>query len=141
MIFIGAGPGSSIGHATGGQVDLFAGIGFVVVFAGASTIMGIELFGSGKAVYIATGCFLANVFSGQSGICLSQRVGVPKIDHGLVPLASASRVGGPQSIQFGKSGDRPACPLRDARLRRRRFWRIIGRPCIVPSDRNTRRDP
>ncbi|WP_294644203.1 DUF190 domain-containing protein [uncultured Aureimonas sp.] len=91
LFFIGAGLGASIGHTIGAPVDLFAGIGFVAVFAGASntpiacTIMGIELFGADNAVYIATGCFLAYVFSGHSGIYLSQRVGVPKLDHGFVP--------------------------------------------------------
>ena len=29
-------------------------------------------------VYFATACFLAYVFSGHSGIYLSQRVGIPK---------------------------------------------------------------
>jgi len=91
LFFIGAGLGSAIGHAIGAPVDLFAGIGFVAVFAGASntpiacTIMGIELFGAENAVFIATACFLAYVFSGHSGIYLSQRVGVPKIDHGFLP--------------------------------------------------------
>ena len=49
LFFIGAGLGSAIGHALGAPVDLFAAIGLVAVFAGASntplasTIIGIEL--------------------------------------------------------------------------------------------------
>jgi hypothetical protein len=36
--------------------------------------MGIELFGAGHAPYLATTCFLAYGFSGQSGIYGAQRV-------------------------------------------------------------------
>jgi len=64
--------------------DLFAALGFVAVFAGATntplacTIMGFELFGATYGVYIAAACFLAYVFSGHSGIYLSQRIAIPK---------------------------------------------------------------
>ena len=66
-------------------VDLFAGLGFVAVFAGAAntplacTIMGIELFGAGSAPYIAVACFVAYLVSGHSGIYLSQRIATPKV--------------------------------------------------------------
>jgi H+/Cl- antiporter ClcA len=68
----------------GVPVDLFAGLGFIAVFAGAAntplacTVMGIELFGSPYLVYYAIVCFLAYYFSGHSSIYLSQRLGVPK---------------------------------------------------------------
>jgi H+/Cl- antiporter ClcA len=65
-------------------VDLFAGLGFIAVFAGAAntplacTLMGIELFGAHHTVYFAVACFVAYHLSGHSGIYRSQRVGVPK---------------------------------------------------------------
>lgn len=41
-------------------------------------IMGIELFGATRAVYLAVACFLAYLCSGHSSIYLAQRLGVPK---------------------------------------------------------------
>lgn len=84
LFFIGATLGNVIGGLLGVPVDLFAGLGFIAVFAGASntplacTVMGIELFGSHYAVYFAVACFVAYYFSGHSGIYGSQRIGVPK---------------------------------------------------------------
>ena len=108
LFFIGAALGSAIGHLIGAPVDLFAGLGFVAVFAAASntplacTIMGIELFGSGNTVYIAAACFIAYVFSGHSGIYLSQRIGVPKNDAGFIPpdvsLREAREIGRPAPV-------------------------------------------
>jgi H+/Cl- antiporter ClcA len=91
LFFIGAGLGNALADLLGAPVDLMAGLGFVAVFAGASntplacTVMGIELFGGENTVYIATACFIAYAFSGHSGIYLSQRIGVPKLDYGLIP--------------------------------------------------------
>lgn len=85
LFFVGAALGNAMAHLLGAPVDLFAGLGFVAVFAGATntplacTLMGIELFGSGPVIYIATACFLAYLFSGHNGIYLSQRIGTPKI--------------------------------------------------------------
>lgn len=84
LFFIGATLGHVIGQLLGAPIDLFAGLGFVAVFAGATntplacTLMGIELFGSGHAIYLAIACFIAYLFSGHSGIYLSQRIGTPK---------------------------------------------------------------
>jgi H+/Cl- antiporter ClcA len=84
LFFIGAALGNAMAGLLGAPSDLFAALGFVAVFAGASntplacTIMGIELFGATHAVYIAAACLLAYVCSGHSGIYLSQRIGVPK---------------------------------------------------------------
>ncbi len=78
-------------------VDLFAGLGFVAVFAGATntplacTMMGIELFGgssgelmsSGFVVYLAVACFISYLISGHSGIYLSQQIGTPKMGRRL----------------------------------------------------------
>lgn len=84
LFFIGATLGNALATLLHAPVDLLAGIGFVAVFAGATntplacTVMGIELFGAEHAVYIAVACFLAYLFSGHSGIYLSQRIGNPK---------------------------------------------------------------
>ncbi len=84
LFFIGATLGYSIATVCGAPVEMFAALGFVAVFAGATntplacTIMGIELFGADYAVYIGIACFLAYFFSGHTGIYLSQRIAVPK---------------------------------------------------------------
>jgi H+/Cl- antiporter ClcA len=95
LFFVGAALGNSLSRLMGAPTDLFAALGFVGVFAGATntplacTIMGIELFGHSYAVYIATACFMAYLFSGHSGIYLSQRIGVPKMERsGVEPDAS-----------------------------------------------------
>ena len=85
LFFIGAALGNVLGKYLGAPVDLFAALGFLAVFAGATntplacTLMGIELFGSEYAPYFALACFLAYAFSGHSGIYLSQRIGTPKM--------------------------------------------------------------
>lgn len=84
LFFIGATLGNTLAVITGSPVDLFAGLGFIAVFAGATntpiacTIMGIELFGAENALYFAIVCFTAYYFSGHSGIYSSQRVAVNK---------------------------------------------------------------
>ena len=84
LFFIGAALGNTMAHLLGAPVDLFAGLGFVAVFAGATntplacTLMGIELFGSGPVIYIAIACFVAYLFSGHTGIYLSQKIHTPK---------------------------------------------------------------
>jgi len=84
LFFIGAALGSAVAGVLGAPPDLFAALGFVAVFAGATNtplacmIMGIELFGATHSVYIAVACFVAYLSSGHSSIYLSQRVGVPK---------------------------------------------------------------
>jgi H+/Cl- antiporter ClcA len=95
LFFIGACLGNTLARAMGvpEHVDLFAALGFVAVFAGATntplacTIMGIELFaasapgllGSGFVVYTSVACIIAYLFSGHSGIYLSQRISTPKL--------------------------------------------------------------
>ena len=84
LFFIGATLGNTIAMLTGNPVDLFAGLGFIAVFAGATntplacTLMGVELFGGEHVLYYAIACFIAYYFSGHSGIYTSQRVGVSK---------------------------------------------------------------
>lgn len=87
LFFVGATLGAALANFLGVPIDLLAGIGFIAVFAGATntplacTIMGIELFGSQYMLYFATACFIAYLFSGHSGIYLSQRVGFAKGNH------------------------------------------------------------
>jgi H+/Cl- antiporter ClcA len=84
LFFIGATLGNTIAGLLNAPIDLFAALGFVAVFAGATntpiacTVMGIELFGAEHAVYIAAACCLAYLFSGHSGIYRSQRIATPK---------------------------------------------------------------
>lgn len=84
LFFIGAALGNTLALYMGAPVDLFAGIGFIAVFAAATntplacTLMGIELFGTDNVLYFAVACFTAYYFSGHSGIYTSQRVAVAK---------------------------------------------------------------
>ncbi|MCW3465696.1 voltage-gated chloride channel family protein [Chitinophaga nivalis] len=84
LFFIGATLGHTLAVLLGAPVDLFAGLGFVAVFAGATntpiacTLMGIELFGADHTLYLAVACFTAYYFSGHTGIYGAQRLGVPK---------------------------------------------------------------
>ncbi|MBN1404537.1 MAG: voltage-gated chloride channel family protein [Opitutales bacterium] len=84
LFFIGATLGYSLALLLGAPVEMFAAMGFVAVFAGATntplacTIMGMELFGADYALYIGVACFLAYIFSGNTGIYLSQRIAVSK---------------------------------------------------------------
>jgi H+/Cl- antiporter ClcA len=85
LFFIGATLGNTLAVLLGAPVDLFAGLGFLAVFAGATntplacTLMGIELFGAHHTVYFAVACFVAYYCSGHSGIYGAQRIGVPKL--------------------------------------------------------------
>jgi H+/Cl- antiporter ClcA len=84
LFFIGAALGNTLAVLFGAPVDLFAGLGFIAVFAGATntplacTVMGIELFGAHYTVYFAVACFVAYYFSGHSGIYSAQRIGTGK---------------------------------------------------------------
>ncbi|MFT3933669.1 MAG: voltage-gated chloride channel family protein [Chitinophagaceae bacterium] len=86
LFFIGATLGNTIAILTGAPVDLFAGLGFIAVFAGATntpiacTIMGVELFGGDYVLYYAIACFTAYYFSGPKGIYSAQRTAVQKIE-------------------------------------------------------------
>ncbi len=80
--------GATLGHALGGALNVdptwLAGIGFAAVFAGASNtplacaLMGVELFGSGSALYMALACVAAYLASGHRGIYSAQRIDTPK---------------------------------------------------------------
>ncbi len=93
LFFVGAALGNTLAWLLNAPVDLFAALGFVGVFAGATntplacTIMAVELFGrqagllgSGFVIYAAVACFTSYLLSGHSGIYLSQRIGTPKLN-------------------------------------------------------------
>jgi H+/Cl- antiporter ClcA len=88
LFFIGAALGNTLAVMLGAPVDLLAALGFVSVFAGATntpiacTVMAVELFGGEYVVYYALSCCLAYLFSGHTGIYLSQRIGTPKVGSG-----------------------------------------------------------
>jgi H+/Cl- antiporter ClcA len=110
LFFIGAALGHTLAGLFGAPVGLFAGLGFIAVFAGAAntplacTIMGIELFGAAHAVYFATACFVAYLCSGHGGIYLSQRIAVPKTrGRHLVPEATLRGVRAARRLTWVKS--------------------------------------
>jgi H+/Cl- antiporter ClcA len=89
LFYIGATLGNTLATVLDAPVSLFAALGFIAVFAGATntplacTFMGIELFGGEHALLFAVACFTAYLFSGHSGIYSAQKIAVPKIfeDH------------------------------------------------------------
>lgn len=91
LFFIGAALGNFLAILLGAPVDLFAALGFVAIFASATktplacTLMGMELFGAGNGVYLATACFVAYRCSGSKGIYSSQRIGFPEFPGGGDP--------------------------------------------------------
>ncbi|UYQ95306.1 voltage-gated chloride channel family protein [Chitinophaga horti] len=84
LFFIGATLGNTLAVMMGAPVDLFAALGFIAVFAGATntpvacTLMGAELFGTQHILHFAIACFTAYYFSGKSGIYSAQRMTLPK---------------------------------------------------------------
>ncbi|GAA3982503.1 voltage-gated chloride channel family protein [Mucilaginibacter dorajii] len=84
LFYIGATLGNTLSVLMDAPVSLFAALGFIAVFAGATntpiacTFMGIELFGGQYALFFAVACFTAYFFSGHSGIYGSQRIGISK---------------------------------------------------------------
>jgi H+/Cl- antiporter ClcA len=80
LFYVGATLGNQLGELLRAPVDLFAGLGFVAVFAGAAntpvacTVLGVELFGAEPAPYLAVACVVAWFVSGHTGIYLSQRI-------------------------------------------------------------------
>jgi H+/Cl- antiporter ClcA len=85
LFYIGATLGNTLSGVLNAPVSLFAALGFIAVFAGATntplacTFMGIEVFGGEHALLFAVACFTAYFFSGHSGIYSAQRIAVPKI--------------------------------------------------------------
>jgi H+/Cl- antiporter ClcA len=78
LFYIGATLGNTLAGLLSAPVSLFAALGFIAVFSGATktpiacTIMGMELFGPHYTVFFALACFIAYLFSGRTGIYSSQ---------------------------------------------------------------------
>lgn len=81
LFFIGATLGNMLSSHLGVPPDLFAGLGFVAVFAAAtncplaSTVMAVELFGGEYLLYFTVACLVACFVSGRSSIYTAQRHG------------------------------------------------------------------
>lgn len=79
LFYIGATLGNTLAGLLNAPVSLFAALGFIAVFSGATktpiacTIMGGELFGPQHLVFFALACFVAYLCSGNSGIYSAQR--------------------------------------------------------------------
>ncbi len=74
LFFIGAVLGNALAYFVPLPLALLAGMGFVAVFCGAtntpvaSTVLGMELFGTECCVFVGTACLIAYLFSGASTI-------------------------------------------------------------------------
>lgn len=85
LFYIGATLGNTLADVLNAPVSLFAALGFIAVFAGATntplacTLMGIELFGGEYAMFFAVACFTAYFFSGEQGIYSAQRTDTAKL--------------------------------------------------------------
>ncbi|MBW4084406.1 voltage-gated chloride channel family protein [Paenibacillus sp. S150] len=87
--------GATLGNSLAGILHLYApflaSLGFIAVFCGATNtpiacfLMGIELFGSGGAVYMFIACLVSFLFSGHSGIYTSQQIGISKSEWIAIP--------------------------------------------------------
>ena len=79
LFYIGATLGNTLSVWMNAPVSLFAALGFIAVFAGATktplscTIMGAELFGAHFILLFALACFIAYVCSGKKGIYKAQK--------------------------------------------------------------------
>ncbi len=86
LFYIGATLGNTLAEMLNAPVNLFAALGFIAVFAGATntplacTLMGIELFGGEHALLFGLACVIAYLFSGDSGIYTTQHSKAAKYD-------------------------------------------------------------
>jgi H+/Cl- antiporter ClcA len=84
LFFIGATLGNALAMYMNVPVDLFAGLGFIAVFAGATNtptacaLMGAELFGGHYMLLFVGACYAAYFASGHKGIYHAQRVAAHK---------------------------------------------------------------
>lgn len=78
LFYIGATLGNTLSAILNAPVSLFAALGFIAVFAGATNtpvacaVMGAELFGPEHLFLFVVACFTAYLFSGRSGIYAAQ---------------------------------------------------------------------
>jgi H+/Cl- antiporter ClcA len=80
LFYIGATLGNTLAEIMNAPAGLFAALGFIAVFAGATktpiacTFMGIELFGGHYALLFSIACFTAYICSGHTGIYESEHL-------------------------------------------------------------------
>ena len=146
LFFIGATLGNTLSGVLGAPVDLFAGLGFVAVFAAAAntplacTIMAVELFGTGggpNVVYFAVACYVAYFFGGHAGIYLSQRIATPKLQSFDAPPDASLRIARQLRGLRGPALSRPVNGIPDAanpetpdgvtRMNVKRQHKVVGR--------------
>jgi H+/Cl- antiporter ClcA len=90
LFFIGAALGNWVGFFLGMDVQLFAGLGLVSVFAAAAntpiacTFMGIELFGGAKALSFFVSCYVSYVVSNSEAINGIYKQQKPRNPNGAV---------------------------------------------------------
>ncbi len=100
LFFIGATLGNTLAWILGAPTDIFAALGFIAVFAGAtntifaSTIMGCELFGTEFVLYFLIACFIARLASGYSSIYPTQRLGTTQQKVSEHPSYSIQKIWG-----------------------------------------------
>ncbi|MES2265485.1 MAG: voltage-gated chloride channel family protein [Bacteroidota bacterium] len=86
LFYIGSTLGNTLAELMNAPVGLFAALGFIAVFAGATntplacTLMGVELFGGHYAIFFAVACFTAYFFSGDGGIYSAQKTALANTD-------------------------------------------------------------
>jgi H+/Cl- antiporter ClcA len=83
LFYIGATLGNTLSTFLNAPIGLFAALGFIAVFAGATntplacTIMGAELFDVQYLPYFALACFVSYLFSGHTSIYSAQSTDFP----------------------------------------------------------------
>ena len=83
LFYIGSTLGNTLSVLLDAPTSLFAALGFIAVFAGATktplacVIMGIELFGFQYVLFFFIACFISNFVSGNYGIYSAQRGKMP----------------------------------------------------------------
>lgn len=112
LFVIGATLGYTLGTLLGVDPAFMASIGFVAVFAGASntplacSLMALELFGGGSAIYILVGCVIAYLASGHRGIYVTQLVHTPKAhDTDVLEAESLRAIAERRSQHEKREGD------------------------------------
>ncbi|MGG4102498.1 voltage-gated chloride channel family protein [Paenibacillus lautus] len=106
LFAIGATLGNALSEWIGLYAPFLAALGFIAVFCGATNtpiacfIMGIELFGGEGAVYMFMACVISYLFSGHSGIYISQQIGISK--HPLLSFPLGTTLAGAKTLKKQK---------------------------------------
>lgn len=132
LFVIGSTLGDALQGVLGGPPGLFAAVGLVAVFAGASNtplacaIMGVELFGGGLTPYLFLGCVVAYLASGHRGIYMTQRVHQPKTVVNDLQAEESLR-----SLRARHSGWLPPVPRLSNTLEQKRVRTLMTAPAVA----------